>query len=48
MKIIQKIPGQLLVFLGAFCLSFGGIIVKSFEEANLWQILFLGVLNSKV
>jgi len=26
--------------LGAICLSFGGIIVKSFEGANLWQILF--------
>ena len=25
---------------GAVCLSFGGIIVKSFEGANLWQILF--------
>ena len=40
MKLIKAIPGPLLVFLGAFCLSFGGIIVKSFESANLWQILF--------
>ena len=40
MKLIKKIPGPLLVFLGAFCLSFGGVIVKSFEGANLWQILF--------
>jgi len=40
MKLIKRIPGPLLVFLGAFCLSFGGLIVKSFEEANLWQILF--------
>jgi len=40
MKLIKIIPGPLLVFLGAFCLSFGGIIVKSFESANLWQILF--------
>ena len=37
---MKRIPGPLLVFLGAFCLSFGGIIVKSFESANLWQILF--------
>jgi drug/metabolite transporter (DMT)-like permease len=29
-----------LVFLGAFFLSFGGLIVKSFEGATLWQILF--------
>ena len=40
MKLIKIIPGSLLVFLGAFCLSFGGIIVKSFESADLWQILF--------
>ncbi len=40
MKIISKIPGPLLVLLGAICLSFGGLIVKSFEGANLWQILF--------
>jgi len=40
MKLIKRIPGPLLVFLGAFCLSFGGLIVKSFESANLWQILF--------
>jgi len=40
MKLIKIIPGPLLVFLGAFCLSFGGVIVKSFEDANLWQILF--------
>jgi drug/metabolite transporter (DMT)-like permease len=40
MNIISKIPGPLLIFLGAFCLSFGGLIVKSFEGANLWQILF--------
>jgi len=29
-----------LIFLGALCLSFGGIIVKSFEGATEWQILF--------
>ena len=40
MKLIKNIPGPLLIFLGAFCLSFGGLIVKSFESANLWQILF--------
>ena len=40
MNLISKLPGPLLVFLGAFCLSFGGLIVKSFEGASLWQILF--------
>ena len=40
MNIISKLPGPLLVFLGALSLSFGGLIVKSFQGANLWQILF--------
>ena len=40
MSILKKLPGPLLVFLGAVCLSFGGLIIKSFEGANLWQILF--------
>ena len=40
MSFIEKLPGPLLVFLGAFFLSFGGLIVKSFEGATLWQILF--------
>jgi len=40
MNLITKIPGPILIFLGAFCLSFGGLIVKSFEGATLWQILF--------
>ena len=40
MNSITKIPGPILIFLGACCLSFGGLIVKSFEGATLWQILF--------
>ena len=40
MKVVKRIPGPLLVFLGALCLSFGGITIKSFESSNLWQILF--------
>ena len=40
MIFLKKIPGSILVFLGAVFLSFGGIIVKSFEGADLWQILF--------
>ena len=40
MTILNKIPGSILVLLGAICLSFGGTIVKSFEGATLWQILF--------
>ena len=40
MNIIRNLPGPLLIFLGALSLSFGGLIVKSFEGATLWQILF--------
>ncbi len=40
MNILLKVPGFILVFLGALTLSFGGLIVKSFEGATLWQILF--------
>jgi len=40
MNILKRLPGPLLIFLGALSLSFGGLIVKSFEGATLWQILF--------
>ena len=40
MSILKNLPGPLLIFLGATSLSFGGLIVKSFEGATLWQILF--------
>ncbi len=40
MYLIRNLPGPLLIFFGALSLSFGGLIVKSFEGATLWQILF--------
>ena len=40
MKFLNRLPGPFLIFLGAFSLSFGGLIVKSFEGSTLWQILF--------
>ena len=40
MNILKRLPGPLLIFFGALSLSFGGLIVKSFEGATLWQILF--------
>ncbi len=40
MNTIRNLPGPLLIFLGALSLSTGGLIVKSFEGATLWQILF--------
>ena len=40
MGIIYKIPGPILVLLGGFSLSWGGLIIRSFEAASIWQILF--------
>ena len=40
MTYLRNLPGPFLIFLGALSLSFGGLIVKSFEGATLWQILF--------
>ena len=40
MNLIKNLPGPLLIFMGACSLSFGGLIVKSFEGSTLWQILF--------
>jgi len=36
----KKIFGTLIIFIGVFFVSFGGLIVKSFETENPWQILF--------
>ena len=41
MKFIYKLPGFVLVCFGGFCLSWGGLIIRSFEQATVWQILFL-------
>ena len=41
MNFIYKVPGYLLLLFGAFCLSWGGFIVRSFEDASVWQILFI-------
>ena len=41
MQFIYKIPGYLLLLFGGFCLSWGGLIIRHFEEADVWGILFL-------
>ena len=41
MQFLYKIPGYTLLLFGGFCLSWGGLIVKSFEQASIWQILLL-------
>ncbi len=41
MQFLYKIPGYILLLFGGFCLSWGGFIIRSFEEVSIWQILFL-------
>ena len=41
MQFLYKIPGYILLLFGGFCLSWGGFIIRSFEDASIWQILFL-------
>ena len=36
----KKIFGSLIIFIGVFLVSFGGLIIKSFETQDPWQILF--------
>ena len=39
MNLIYKIPGYILCLLGGFFLSWGGLIIRSFETNDIWQIL---------
>ena len=41
MKFLYKTPGFILLLFGGFCLSWGGLIIRSFEAASVWQILLL-------
>ena len=41
MQFLYKTPGYILLLFGGFCLSWGGFVIRSFEEANVWQILLL-------
>ena len=40
MRSIYIIPGYILVLIGAFFLSWGGLLIREIESANIWQILF--------
>ena len=40
MQAIYKVPGYIFCLLGGFFLSWGGLIIRSFETDNVWQILF--------
>ena len=39
MNLIYKIPGYILCLLGGFFLSWGGLIIRSFETTDIWHIL---------
>ena len=41
MNLIYKIPGYILCLLGGFFLSWGGLIIRSFETNDIWQILLI-------
>ena len=41
MNVIYKVPGYILCLLGGFFLSWGGLIIRSFETNDVWQILLI-------
>ncbi len=41
MKFIYQIPGYILLLFGGFCLSWGGLIIRQFKDAGVWEILLL-------
>ena len=41
MNFIYKVPGYMLLLFGGFCLSWGGLIVRTFETSDAWNILLL-------
>ena len=41
MNFLYKVPGYLLLLFGGFCLSWGGLIIRQFQEAGIWEILLL-------
>ena len=40
MQFVYKVPGYILCLLAGFCLSLGGPLIRAFEGASPWQILF--------
>ncbi len=41
MQFLYNVPGYILLLFGGFCLSWGGFIIRSFEQSSVWQILLL-------
>ena len=40
MRSMYMIPGYILILMGAFFLSWGGLLIREIENADIWQILF--------
>ena len=40
MRSTYIIPGYILILIGAFFLSWGGLLIREIENADIWQILF--------
>ena len=40
MPSIYKIPGYILCLMGAFFLSWGGLLIREWEGGDTWQIIF--------
>ena len=40
MTSIYKIPGYILLLMGAFFLSWGGLLIREWEGGDVWQIIF--------
>jgi len=41
MNFLYKVPGYILLLFGGFCLSWGGLIIRQFQDIGVWEILFL-------
>ena len=41
MQFLYKVPGYFLLLFGGFCLSWGGLIIRQFQEAGVWEILLI-------
>jgi len=40
MASIYKIPGYILLLMGAFFLSWGGLLIREWQGGDVWQVLF--------
>jgi len=40
MRSTYIIPGYILILMGAFFLSWGGLLIREIENADIWQVLF--------